>query len=78
MQLAIQRRSESRALPLAANIAAEKAGRPPPGGVAASSAYRLDLIKTNQEQHTPPSLVTYVINARRAAGLPELDPPPVI
>lgn len=62
---------------MGAHISAEKAGRPPPGRIGTWNSFWVDLIRENQERKTPQIFIDYIINARRAAGLPELVPPPV-
>jgi len=59
-------------------VGKESAGRPPGGGIASWSHQWQRVIEANRDRENAPKYIAYIIDARRRAGLPELDgyPPP--
>jgi hypothetical protein len=53
-------------------VESEKAGRGPGGGITSWNAQWLRVIRNNQDRENAPKYIAYIMDARRAAGLPEL------
>lgn len=55
------------------DVAKEVAGTRPGGGISSWNTFWLRVIEANEGRENAPKYIAYIIEARRRAGLPELE-----